>query len=331
MQIFKKGENMKERIPPYVQKLIDKGSIAIKLQFKKPRRETNAYQFPEDPLGEEERYTPVKGIVHKFKNRVLWKITYRCAGHCQICTRRRQIGSPEGDLTYEEIEAGADYIRTHPEVHDVIISGGDGMYPVHDTMHALDLLMKIESVKVIRIGTRMPFHSPDSFRTKPFKELLKKMRFIAKRRPLYVFVHMNHPDELTRKVLNVLKLIKRTGAEVGTQTVFLKGINDNVDALEHLFTTLYHNGIRPYYIYRCDYADGLGGRVCSFKEEKNIMTELRKRLSGPAYPTYIVDVAGGKGKIPPPLGFWKNSGTRTCFDFEGEKINLTLTRKKAKT
>ena len=314
---------MKERITKYLDTLINKGSVAIKLQFKKPRKSSKKYRFKEDPLGEEEKYSPVKGIVHKFGNRILWKITYRCAAHCQHCTRTRQIGTPDGDLTNENILSGAEYIRNHPEIDEVILSGGDPMFTVLDTMDALNELMKIETVKVIRIGTRMPLHSPDSFKTKHFKELLKKLRLIAKKRRLLVLVHINHPDELTRKVLNVLHTIKKTGAEILTQTVFLKGVNDNVEALEKMCITLYHNGIRPYYIYRCDYVRGLERFIVPLRKEKKIMTDLRKRLSGPAYPIYVIDLPDGRGKIPPPLDFWKNTGSsRTCFDFDEKKIRI---------
>lgn len=313
---------MKERVTKYLEKLIGKGSVAIKLQFKKPRKPSKKYRFKEDPLGEEEKYSPVKGIVHKFGNRVLWKITYRCAAHCQHCTRTRQIGTPDGDLTNENILSGAEYIRNHPEVDEVILSGGDPMFTVVDLMDALNELIKIESVKVIRIGTRMPLHSPDSFKTKHFKELLKKMRGIAKKRRLLVLVHINHPDELTRKVLNVLHTIKKTGAEILTQTVFLKGVNDDVDALQKMCMILYHNDIRPYYIYRCDYVQGLERFICSLRKEEKIMTELRRRLPGPAYPTYIIDLPEGRGKIPPPLDFWKGTGVHSCFDFDGKKIKI---------
>ncbi len=315
---------MKEKITPYLQKLIDGGNAAIAFQFKKRKQKKLKPKFKNpDPLGEDEKYSPVKGLVHKFRNRVLWKLTYDCAAYCRFCTRIRQIGSPEGDLSYEEIDAGAEYIRTHPEIYEVILSGGDGIYRVHYSMYVLDTLMKIDSVKVIRIGTRMPLHSPDSFKTKLFKELLKKMRYIAKRKQLLVLIHINHPEELTKKVMNVIRTIKKTGASILTQTVLVKNLNDNVDILEKLFTTLYQNGIRPYYLYRCDYEEELRPYICSYAEEKKIATELRRRLPGPAYPMYVVDLPEGRGKIPPPLNFWKNTGSsRACFDFDGKKIKI---------
>jgi lysine 2,3-aminomutase len=137
-----------------------------------------------------------------------------------------------------------------------------------------------------------------------------------------VLVHINHPDELTRKVLNVLHKIKKTGAEILTQTVFLKGINDDVEVLKKMCTILYHNRIRPYYIYRCDYVRGLERFIVPLRREKKIMTELRKHLSGPAYPLYVIDLPDGRGKIPPPLDFWKGTGTHNCFDFDGKKIRI---------
>jgi len=312
---------MKERISPYVRKLIKNGNNKeIALQFRKPRRAQKTFRFKSDAL-EEEKYSPVKGLVHKFKNRALIKLTLDCAGHCQHCTRSWQIGDKDGDLSEEEIVKCSEYIQNHPEIDDVILSGGDPMFTVLRLIFALNELLKIESVKVIRIGTRMPFFAPDSFKTKHFKELLKKMRFVAKKKHLVVLFHVNHPKELTKKVLGVLQLIKRTGAEMLTQTVFLKGVNDNVDTLEKMCSVLYYeNGIRPYYIYRCDYVEGKEHFVVSLRKEEKIMTELRKRLSGPAYPTHVVDLPGGRGKIPVPLDFW--IGARICLDFDGKKIKI---------
>jgi len=311
---------MKELITPHLRELIERGSIAIRKQFKIPREKITRKPFPNlDPLSESE-YSPLKGLVHKFKNRVLIKITLRCAAHCQICTRRREIGSPLGDLTSEEIAACAQYIKDHPEIEEVIISGGDPFYVPKDTLEFLNLIDGINTIKVIRIGTRFPIHSPRSFETKLVGELLGKIKKMAKDRPFFILIHCNHPDELTKPVFNAIDMLKETGSTLLSQSIFLRGINDSVDVLQELFTTLYHHNVQPYYMYRCDYVHGLEQFVCPLRAERKMMTELRKRLSGIAYPNYVIDVVG-RGKIPVPLEFWKSS-IRACTDFDGKIIKI---------
>lgn len=312
---------MKERITKHLQKLIDRGSVAIKEQFKKKRRRQKNLHLEPDPLGEETLYSPVKGLVHKFGNRVLFKVSYRCAAHCQFCTRYRQIGTPEGDLSFDETQACLSYIREHTEIDDVVLSGGDPLFTARKTLSILDELLKIDTVKIIRIGTRFPIHSPDSFKSKLVKELMRVIKLTARKKVVFVSLHINHPDELTKNVLRAIRVIEKTGAILVSQTVFLKGINNDTETLEKLFNALYHNKIRPYYIYRCDYAEGIDQYICSFRQERRIMTELRKRLSGLAYPMYIIDIPNGRGKIPPPLDFWNNISRRVT-DFDGTIIKI---------
>lgn len=315
---------MKEKITPHINKLIEKGSQAVKLQFKQSSDNCKVLFPDSDPLGEESRYSPIKGIVHKFKNRILWKVSYRCAAHCQFCTRRRQIGTADGDLTEIDIKLGLDYIAGHPEVDDVILSGGDPFYTPQITMRIIEGLAKIQSVKIIRIGTRLPIHAPKSLETSLQKKLLKKLSRIAKKQPLFILLHIEHPDELTAETIKAINLLERTGAILLSQTVFLRNINDDKDILEKLFVSLYHLGIMPYYIYRCDYVKGLERFVCPIEKEQRIMTELRRNLSGIAVPTYVVDVPG-TGKIPVPLAFWKGIDLSECTDFNDKNIVLKET------
>lgn len=274
-----------------------------------------------DPLSEDS-HQPVKGLVHKYENRALIKVSYRCAAHCRFCTRIRQIGTLEGDLKDEKaIQNIIDYIKVHTEITDVILSGGDPLYTPKQTLTILEELENIESVKVIRIGTRLPIHNPKSFDAPLLQKVLDKITAIQKKKPVVILIHFEHPDELTTEVIDVIKQLKQTGATILSQTVFLKGINNSFETLKQLFENLYWNGVLPYYIYRCDYVQGLEHYVCDINEEIEIMTELRKVLSGIAYPTYIVDVEG-KGKIPVPLAFWSNSDISKCKDFADNQINL---------
>jgi len=317
---------MKEKTTFHINRLIEKGSQAVKLQFKQSSEECQTLFSNNDPLGEESSYSPVKGIVHKFTNRILWKISYRCAAHCQFCTRRRQIGTAEGDLKEDDIRHGLEYIASHPEVDDVILSGGDPFYTPRVTMRIIDGLTKVQSVKIIRIGTRLPIHAPESLKTPLQKELLKKISSVAKKQPLFILLHIEHPDELTLETIKAINLLKRTGAILLSQTVFLRNINDDEDILRRLFVSLYHLGVMPYYIYRCDYVQGLERFVCSVEKEQYIMTELRRCLSGIAVPTYIVDVPGA-GKIPVPLAFWKGIDLSKCTDFNGKNIVIKETNR----
>jgi len=311
---------MQEKITKHLLTLINNGSQAIKNQFVYPS-EMSKTIFPEDSLGEESKYSPVKGIVHKYKNRVLWKVSFRCAAHCQFCTRRRQIGSEIGDLTQEDIDNAIIYISSIPVIDDVILSGGDPFVTPNITTLILERLYQVKNIKVIRIGTRLPIQLPESFNSSAVQELLKIISFVNKSIPIYMQIHVNHPDELCTGAINSIKRIKKTGVIILSQTVFLREINDDVNILRKLFTSLYKIGVLPYYIYRCDYIKGLESYICPIENEKKIMTEIRRQLSGLATPLYIIDVPG-KGKVPVPLNFWKNIDTNSCKDFDGELIDL---------
>ncbi len=312
---------MEERITPHLQNLIRSGSSAIEIQFKIPMQQEGEGSFESDPLGEELRYSPVKGLVHKFENRILWKVSYRCAAHCQFCTRLRQIGSPEGDLTEDDIKRGLEYVSSHPEIDDVILSGGDPFVTPQATMHILDGLLVIPTVKVIRVDTRLPIHSPMSMSSQAVREVVEKLEAVNNEKAVYILIHVNHADELTEEVKNSIRILRKTGISLLSQSVFLKDVNDNAQTLAILFKELYHLRVIPYYIYRCDYAQGLESFICDLDKERDIMTELRSTLSGIAVPTYVVDVAG-RGKIPVPLKYWNVSDLSKCTDFDGNPISL---------
>lgn len=312
---------MKTRVTPHLVKKAQAGSSAVLKQFY-PQAFTGTPFPTSDPLEEEARYSPVKGLIHKYPNRVLWKVTYRCAAHCQMCTRIRQIGTPEGDLVDDEIQAGIDYLRTHPEVDDVILSGGDPLYAPANCLRIIDGLATVESVKVVRIGTRLPVHVPKSMKSKPVQNVFRALKAHSSRFITYVLVHTNHPDELDDEVMESLIALREAGFPVLSQSVFLRDINDDAAVLEQLFKRLYYAGVTPYYIYRCDYVHGLEQYVCDLAKEREVMTELQARMSGIALPLYVADVAGGVGKIPVPLGFWEVSDPAHCKDYNRKNVQL---------
>lgn len=316
---------LREKLTPYLRTLISGGSSAVAGQFTfvQPLSLANdgvlSKRFADDDPLKEDSHLVANGIVHKYKNRVLWKVSYRCAAHCQFCTRLRQIGTREGDLDAENIEGGLKYLSDHPEIDEVILSGGDPLFTPKETGLIFDGLIRLPSVKVIRIGTRMPVQLPSAFEGRFLQVLLEKISEVAFVRPIYMLVHVDHPDELTSETVNALARLRRIGLILLSQTVFLKGINDDEGSLKKLFESLYHLGVIPYYIFRCDSVAGLERFVCNIQDERRIMTNLCRELSGIAVPTYVVDVPG-RGKIPVPLEFWDGVDLSQCRDFDGERI-----------
>jgi lysine 2,3-aminomutase len=310
---------MLEKLTPYLRK--QQKSPSIYKQYIAVAGENHDRSFGGlDPLSEDSKQ-PVKGLVHKYENRALVKVSYRCAAHCQFCTRIRQIGTADGDLSSESLSEIINYIKRHPEISDVILSGGDPFYTPKVTSWLLKELENLESVKVIRIGTRMPVQSPISFNSKLIINLLNEVSRIARHKPFYILINFEHPDELTTETKEIIQQLRNTGATLLAQTVFLKGINDDFETLKYLFEQLYFVGVQPYYLYRCDYVKGLEHFVCSLDCEVEIATKLRKSLSGIANPTYIVDVEG-TGKIPLPLNFWDRVDLTSCHDFTGESVKI---------
>lgn len=286
---------MKEKLTTYLKKLSHKESIA-KQYFIKP--EEVDFQNYNDPLMED-THEMVKGLVHKYENRALIKVSYLCAAHCRFCTRIRQIGNHEGTLKEGDILNIITCLKEHPEIEDVILSGGDPFLTPKITESLLEKIDAIDSVKVIRIGTRLPLQSPKSFESKPILKLLSIINKMSIKKPFYILLHVEHPDELTKEALAVIKTIKqKTATVLLSQTVFLKGINIDFDILHLLFKQLYFSNITPYYIYHCDSVKGLEQFVGNIEVEKEIMRKLRKKLSGISCPTFIADLENEYGKYP---------------------------------
>lgn len=284
---------MKEKITPFLKQLLF--SEAIRKQYlinENPIIENVSYN---DPLMEE-NHEVVKGLVHKYKNRALIKVSYQCAAHCRFCTRIRQIGNEEGTLNSINIDAIADYLQDHPEIDDVILSGGDPLYTPKLTLEVLEKIKNIGSIKVIRIGSRMPFHAPLAFNNAVYDNLFNQIKEISKDKPFYILIHIEHPSELVPESIAAIKILKNLGVTLLSQTVLLKNINDDVVVLETMYRELYYLGIIPYYLYHCDNVKGLEHFMV--EKEKEIASELRVKLSGIATPLLVEDIENGYGKIP---------------------------------
>lgn len=245
----------------------------------------------EDPL-REEAYSPMPAIVHRYPDRVLFLVTLECSTYCRHCTRKRKVGDKSAAITAEDIRNGIEYIRQHEEVRDVLISGGDPFTLNDETLDwILGSVRAIPHVEVIRIGTRTPVVMPQRI-TESLVGILKKYH------PLWINTHFNHPKEITTESEKALARLADAGIPLGNQTVLLKGVNDSPEILKELFHLLVKNRVRPYYLYHCDYSRGIQHFRTSVRRGIEILEKLIGYTSGFAIPLYVIDVAGGGGKIP---------------------------------
>jgi len=207
------------------------------------------------------------------------------------------------------------YLLSRPEINEAVISGGDPLTAPQLLIYALKKFKKLKQIKIIRIHTRVPVSNPKLLTVK----LLNSIKLI--KQPVYVSIHFEHPDELTKPTIKAIHDLRKAGAILLSQSVFLKGVNDNYEILFDLFTKISQLGIRPYYIYRCDPVKGAEHFIVPFEKEIEIMTKLRSNLSGIACPLYVIDTPNGSGKVPVPLNFWKFD-KKSFIDYGGKLINL---------
>lgn len=244
-----------------------------------------------DPLGEE-KYTKVPYIVHKYPDRVLFLLTGKCAMYCRHCTRRRLAGNEDFIIHEKDINNALDYIETHPEVRDVLLSGGDPFILSEAFLESIiKKLRAIPHVEVIRIGTRTPVVIPMRI-TDDLVNMLKKYQ------PIWINTHFNHPNEITPEAAAACAKIIDAGIPLGNQTVLLKGVNNNVETMKELCLKLVKYRIRPYYLYQCDIAQGINHFRTPLKQGLDIMAHLRGYISGFAVPTFVIDAPNGGGKVP---------------------------------
>jgi lysine 2,3-aminomutase len=243
-----------------------------------------------DPL-HEKSFSPVKGIVHRYPDRVLFTVTQVCSNYCRYCTRSHSVGKLD-KLGRQDYEKAFNYIASHKEVRDVLISGGDPLTLSDGTLdYILSNIRRIEHVEIIRIGTRIPVVLPQRI-TDDLINILKKYQ------PLFISLHFSHPAEITDECAKACNKLADGGFPLGSQTVLLKGINDNVPVIEELMHRLLKIRVRPYYLYQCDLIPGSGHFRTTVKKGLEIIKGLRGFTSGYAVPTFVVDAPGGGGKIP---------------------------------
>lgn len=246
----------------------------------------------EDPIGDVAR-SPVKGIVHRYPDRVLLKPLHACAVYCRFCFRREMVGPGGEALSDAELEEALAYIRGHAAVWEVVVTGGDPFLLSPRRLRAIaDALSAMPQVGVLRLHTRIPAADPG----RVTDELVAALT--APELATWVAVHVNHADELTPEVRAALARMVEAGIPLLGQTVLLKGINDSPAALEALFRGLVRNRVKPYYLHHPDLAAGTSHFRNSLEEGRALVKGLRGRVSGVCQPTYVLDIPGGHGKAP---------------------------------
>lgn len=263
----------------------------LRLQVVPRLKEWDEEEFARrDPLGEED-HEVVPHLVHRYPDRVLLLITDRCASYCRFCTRKRWVGqgpTPKAN----EIQDALAYIKQHPEVKEVVISGGDAlMIGDRQLEELLSQIRQIESVEIIRLHTRMLAFAP----MRITEELVDTLR---RHSPVYVLSHFNHASEISIETQLAISRLVNVGVPVLNQTVLLKGVNDSAPLLAELFRFLTRLKVRPYYLHQCDIAPGTKQFRVPLEKSLALVKALRGNISGLCIPTFVVDIPGGFGKVP---------------------------------
>jgi lysine 2,3-aminomutase len=302
-------------ITPYFFNLIDPvdENCPIRRQVVPRLEETRVAPWElSDPCGEDS-HSPVPGLVHRYPDRVLFLVTDRCAAYCRYCTRSRLVSNAAGYDFHPEFDRQIQYIREHPEVRDVLLSGGDPLLFSDEKLeYLLSRLRAIKHVEFLRIGTRIPVFLPQRV-TPDLCAMLRQFH------PLFVSIHSNHPRELTTEVRDALGALADAGIPLGNQSVLLRHVNDDLTVMKALVQKLLLCRVKPYYIYQCDLITGSAHLRASVRKGLEIMEGLRGHTSGYAVPQYVIDAPGGGGKVPVnPEYVLSHNGDRVVIrNFEG--------------
>jgi lysine 2,3-aminomutase len=279
------------RITPYYLGLIREVGDPIWRQcIPDPRELTDAAGLT-DPLNEE-NLSPVPGVVHRYPDRVLFLVSGACAVYCRFCTRKRQVGCAVMRRSPADLAAGLDYIAGNRQIRDVILSGGDPLLLTDEALgDLLERLRRIPHVEIIRLGSRVPVTLPERI-TENLCALLRGFH------PLYLNTHFNHPREITPQSAEACRRLAEAGIPLGNQTVLLRGVNDEPAVMAELMKGLLKIRVRPYYIHHMDLVRGAGHFRTRLEKGLAIVKALRGPVSGLAVPHYVIDLPGGKGKVP---------------------------------
>ncbi len=302
-------------ITPVMADLIDPGDPRdpIARQFVPDARELEqSPQESRDPIGDD-AFSPVEGIVHRYPDRALLKIVNACAVYCRFCFRREMVGPGRGGLSPAALAGALDYIRAHPEIWEAILSGGDPLVlSARRIKDVVGSLAAIDHVKVIRVHTRVPAVAPERISG----ALVRALR--AQDKATFVVLHVNHPRELTKKARAACARLIDAGIPMLSQSVLLRGVNDDAETLGTLMRSLVECRIKPYYLHHADLAPGTAHMRTTIAEGQALMRELRGRYSGLCQPGYVLDIPDGHGKSPIGPNYLSEDGT-VVEDFQGRR------------
>jgi lysine 2,3-aminomutase len=278
------------RIPRYYYNLIQREGDPVWMQSVPSMRELQDEDALEDPLNEDGD-SPVPRLTHRYPDRVLLLITDRCPMYCRFCTRKRMVGRAS-DVTEKTIALGIEYIRSHPEIRDVLLSGGDPLMVSDEKLeHIISSLRAIPHIQIIRIGTKFPCVLPSRI-TENLCNMLKKYH------PIFLNTHFNHPRELTPEATAACERLANAGIPVGCQTVLMKGVNDDPEIIKQLMHKLLMARVRPYYLYQADLTRGTNHFRARVEVGLRIIQALRGFTTGFGVPQFVIDAPGGGGKVP---------------------------------
>ena len=290
------GERYAIAVSPAMKALVDPADASdpIARQFVPDVRELQTQpEESDDPIGDHLK-SPVPGLVHRYPDRVLVKLTGLCPVYCRFCFRREMVGPDNAEnLTAAQLDAAMAYIRGHPQIWEVILTGGDPLIlSPRRIREVTTALASIPHVKVLRWHTRVPVVTPERVTDELIEALTSADVAVT------IGIHANHPRELTLEARAVLKRLQRAGILMVSQSVLLAGVNDDTGTLESLMRAFVEAGVKPYYLHHPDRAPGTSHFRIGIARGQALLAELRRRISGIAMPTYVLDIPGAHGKVP---------------------------------
>ena len=284
--------NFPRRVTPYFESLAENPGDPIAMQFDPTAAEKNVLDYElTDPLGERTQ-SPLPRIVHRYDDRILLLVTDSCAIHCRYCFRRHFTGGGGGVITSPEMAKVTGYLLDHPQVTEVLLSGGDPLtLSDNEIERVVSSLRDVRDDLVLRLCTRVPGVLPSRISD-------NLCRILAEQQPVWAIVQINHPRELTDETTRAFERMVSGGIPVVSQTVLLRGVNDDPDTLAELFRGLLARRVKPYYLFQTDLVRGTSHFRVPLRRAQSIVTSLRSKISNLACPEFAVDIPGGGGKIP---------------------------------
>jgi lysine 2,3-aminomutase len=304
-------------IPPSLRALITHPGDPIGLQFiPDPAELITALHESADPIGDD-ALSPIKGIVHRYADRALLKPLLICPTYCRFCFRREHVGPDGGLLTEAELDAAYAWLRARPDITEIILTGGDPLMLSPRRLAAIiETLSAIDHIAIIRIHTRVPVATPERVTA----DLVAALRT---EKAMFVVLHSNHASEITQAARGALRLIQAEAIPILGQSVLLRGVNDTTEALETLFRAMLSARVKPYYLHHLDSAPGTARFHVPIAEGQALLRSLRGRVTGLAWPTYVLDIPGGAGKVPLNPGYLDGAGH--VHDPQGTRHRLAET------